>query len=186
MMKIGHLFAKQRQPPPEAGKANEWKNIEYFDPAWEDRVALLARMIQCKGRLVDYGCGRQHLRNHLPPQTQYVPVDYTSRSPDTIVADFNKLPYPDIDGEIAFISGFLEYMQDAPAFICHIKKLSYQEVVMSYCCIESVSSLEERAKLGWKNHFSLRSLLGEFLDGFNLHEIGSVTKNTILRFERKR
>jgi hypothetical protein len=186
MMKIGQLFAKQRPRPLEAGKPKEWKNIEYFDPVWEDRVALVARMIQCKGRLVDYGCGRQHLRNHLPPLTQYVPVDYTSRSPDTIVADFNQLPYPDIDGEIAFISGFLEYMQDAPAFIRHIKKLSYQEVVLSYCCVESVGSLDERAKLGWKNHLSLRSLLSEFLDAFNLHQIGSVTKNTILRFERKR
>ena len=144
----------------------------------------MAGMIKRKGRLVDFGCGQQHLRKHLPAGTEYVPVDYASRSPDTIVADFNKLPYPKIDGQIAFISGFLEYVEDAPAFIRHIKGLSYQEIVMSYCSVESVSSLEERAKLGWKNHLDLRRLLNEFLGAFSLHEIGAVTKNTILRFER--
>jgi hypothetical protein len=169
----------------QVGKTTEWKNIEYFDPVWEKRVVVLARMIKCKGRLVDYGCGQQHLRKHLPLGTQYVPVDYTSRSPDTIVADFNKLPYPQIDGQIAFISGFLEYMQNAPSFIGHIKRLSYQEVVMSYCCVEGISSLDERTRLGWKNHLSLSELLSEFLGPFHLAEIGSLPKTAILRFERK-
>jgi hypothetical protein len=186
MMKMGQLFAQLRNRPLEGKKANEWKSIEYFDPAWEERVVMLAGMIKCKGRLVDYGCGRQHLRNHLPPGTRYIPVDYTSRSPDTIVADFNKLPYPEIDGDIAFISGFLEYVEDAPAFIRQIKRLSYQEIVMSYCVMESVGSSEERGGLGWKNHYLLGSLLREFLDAFSLHEIGFITKNTLLRFERKR
>lgn len=184
-MKMGQLFAKLRQRPFGGNKANEWKNIEYFDPVWEERVAFMAGMIRCKGRLVDYGCGQQYLRKHLPLGTEYVPVDYTSRSPDTVVADFNKLPYPKIDGQIAFISGFLEYLEDAPSFIRQIKELSYQEIVMSYCTVESVSSLDERTRLGWKNHLDLRRLLNEFLGSFNLHDIGSVTKNTILRFERR-
>jgi len=185
-MKIGQLFPTLLNRLFRCNKAVEWRDIEYFDPAWEERVVLLARMIKRKGRLVDYGCGQQYLRKHLPSEIQYIPVDYTSRSPDTIVADFNKSPYPKIDGEIAFISGFLEYMQDASAYIKHIKRLSYQEIIMSYCTIESVSALEERTKLGWKSHLTLKNLLEEFLDEFSLHEIGSITKNTILRFERKR
>jgi hypothetical protein len=185
MMKIARLFATLRNRPFESHKVTEWKNIEYFDPVWEERVVALAGMIKCKGRLVDYGCGKQHLRKHLPLDIQYIPVDYKSRSPDTIIADFNIVPYPKIDAEIAFISGFLEYVRDAPAFIRHIGRLSYREIVMSYCPLESVSSLDERMQLGWKNHFSLSQLLREFLGEFNLHCIGCVSKNTILRFERK-
>jgi hypothetical protein len=185
MMKLGQLMAGLRGRRFGGPAANEWKKIEYFDPAWEDRVALLAGMVRCKGRLVDFGCGRQLLRKHLPAGTEYIPVDYISRSPDTIVADFNAVPYPNIDGQIAFISGFMEYLRDAPSFIRQIKELSYQEIVMSYCTVESVSSLDERSKLGWKNHFELRGLLSEFLDTFSLHQIGAVTKNTLLRFERR-
>ncbi len=185
-MKTGNLIAKLRNRALGGPKASEWKEIEYFDPTWENRVAFMAAMIKGRGRLVDFGCGQQHLRKHLPPGTEYVPVDYASRSPDTIVADFNVLPYQRIDGQIAFISGFLEYVQDAPSFIRHIKGLSYQEIVMSYCALDSVASLEERNKLGWKNHFELRPLLAEFLDSFNLRQVGFVTKNTILAFERKK
>jgi hypothetical protein len=132
-MKTGNLIAKLRNRALGGPKASEWKEIEYFDPTWENRVSFMAAMIKGRGRLVDFGCGQQHLRKHLPPGTEYVPVDYASRSPDTIVADFNVLPYQRIDGQIAFISGFLEYVQDAPSFIRHIKGLSYQEIVMSYC-----------------------------------------------------
>lgn len=185
MIKVGQLLSGLRQQPAGASREVEWKDIEYFDPAWEQRVAFLAGLIQGKGKLVDYGCGRQYLRQHLPLGVQYIPVDYTSRSQDTIIADFNKTPYPRIDGNTAFISGFLEYLHDAPAFIRHLKQLSYEEVVMSYCTIESAISMEERVKLGWKNHLSLAGLLKEFLDAFNLHSIGAIPKTTILRLERK-
>jgi hypothetical protein len=171
--------------PVKTGKPAEWKDIEYFDPVWEERVVLLAGMIKGKGRLVDYGCGQQHLRKHLPSNVQYIPVDYKTRSPDTIVADFNNVPYPKIDGEIAFISGFLEYLQDLPSFVRHIEQLSYREIVTSYCTLEAVSSMDERNKLTWKNHLGLSQLLSEFLRGFNLHQIKSHGRNSILRFERK-
>jgi hypothetical protein len=183
-MKIPRIFAKQRNSRAGAKQA-EWKEIEYFDPFWEQRVVELAKMIQGKGRLVDFGCGRQYLRKHLPGEVQYIPVDYKTRSPDTIVADFNNLPYPRIDAEIAFISGFLEYVRDVPSFIRHLEQLSYREIVMSYCTLETITSLDERIALGWKNHLSLSDLLTEFLRAFNLHQIGCFSRNALFRFERK-
>ena len=136
--------------------------------------------------MVDYGCGKQHLRKYLPPESKYIPVDYISRSADTIVADFNQKPPPIIDGDVAFISGFLEYVEDVPAFIGLISSLSYREIVMSYCTTELIPRMEERKKLGWKNHLNLKDFLAEWLKTFNLHDIGTATNGSpIFRFERK-
>jgi hypothetical protein len=185
-MKLKQLLRGRPPATAKEKKAPEWKNIEYFDPVWEKRVVIIAGLIKNKGRVVDFGCGRQYLRKHLPPGCEYIPVDYISRSPDTIVADFNAVPYPKIDGDTAFISGFLEYMADAPAFIKHIASLSYREIVMSYCSRDSISDMKVRTDLGWKSHLTIKELLGEFLKYFNLHVIdASIGQTEILRFERK-
>jgi hypothetical protein len=164
---------------------SEWKDFEYFEESWENRVIALASMIRCQGAVVDFGCGQQLLRKHLPAGMHYIPVDYTSRSPDTIVCDFNKSSYPELTADVAFISGFLEYIIDVDAFVAYLTRLPLREVLVSYCALESVTSLEERRLLGWKNNMHLKDVLVRFLKHFSLDGIDIIDRNTLLRFERR-
>ncbi len=180
--KLSSLSLRRRSVPTTV--AVEWREIEYFDPVWNARVEEMASLISIRGCLVDFGCGNQSLRDYLPDGVSYVPVDYTPRSTDTVVIDFNAIGACPIKGDIAFASGFLEYLVDPERFLNQLASLGYQQIVLSYCLIEKVSCLEQRRSLGWKNDMSLRAVLNSLLGDFALTKMREHGKNTILRFDR--
>lgn len=145
----------------------------------------MASLIRGKGTLVDFGCGEQKLRNHLPVGTTYLPTDYTLRSADTLVIDFNDIERQSVKGDIAFMSGFIEYLERPIEFLEELAVLNYQEIVLSYCLLESVPSIARRAQLGWKNHLSMVQIITVLLQSFVITDIRVVNGNTILRAQLK-
>jgi len=162
-----------------------WKNVEYFDEAWKRRIAIMASLIEQKQSVLDLGCGMQWLKGFLPADTQYYPVDYISRSDNTIICDFNHHQFPNIHVDVAFISGVLEYVEDYRWFINSISKCC-QIALVSYCAIDDFPVIQERRSLFWVNDLAKSDVVSLFK--VNSMELVSVTehkRNTIFRFSKK-
>lgn len=67
----------------------------------------------------DYGCGRQELREFLPPEWSYVPYDRMLRSEDTRVVDLDR-ELPGEFQDVIFCLGVLEYMSEPERLLRHM------------------------------------------------------------------
>ncbi len=114
-----------------------WKDNEYFDHSWKERIKLLSSYIDSMDNQVcDVGCGMQWLRDFLPKNIKYIPVDYVQRSDDTIVCDLNQ-SMDELNKEhlrdVIFLSGVLEYIENLDKFIEVISVSN--KVILSYCSL---------------------------------------------------
>lgn len=161
-----------------------WENNEYFNPDWELRVAQLAAFIPEKCVVMDLGCGTMTLKKYLDKQ-EYLPVDYKSRGPDTIICNFNNYEFPSEKADVYFISGCLEYINDPEWFL---KKCSQAEskLLLSYCTLEEFPSAKDRIQRNWQNNLTKDQLISIVTaTGFTLqNEEMTKTRNTLLIFNR--
>ena len=96
-----------------------WIDLRNFSPKWRERVDAMARFVPPNAVVIDLGCGERWLgrRSDL---ASYYPVDFVSRSPDTLVCDFNQGEFPEVRGTVSFLSGAFEYVADADAFVSKV------------------------------------------------------------------
>jgi Methyltransferase domain len=164
-------------------KERNWQDIEYFRENWKERIRYMSRFIEPGSFVMDLGCGKMWLREFLPSGTTYIPVDYCMRSPETIVADFNKSQFPQTDADIMFISGCLEYIDNPEWFIKQVTAHCRQKVLLSYCLLETHPGIKKRKELSWKNHLEADQIKGQFESaGFTLAHQGVHDDNTIFVF----
>jgi hypothetical protein len=164
-------------------KRKSWEQVEYFDPAWEDRIRQMAGYIKEGESVMDLGCGKMLLKNYLKTN-KYIPVDYTSRGEDTIIVDFNKKEFPGFYVDICFVSGTLEYVKDYKWFIEKTCKHS-KKVILSYCTTDNFPDRKTRITNSWVNHLSEQTLIGLFMkEKFELSgKTETKTRNQIFIFE---
>ncbi|MDX1700918.1 MAG: hypothetical protein R3250_09890, partial [Melioribacteraceae bacterium] len=75
----------------------DWRDIEYFDKTWKDRIKKMTAYLPGDVKsVVDLGAGKEWLREFLPKDVMYYPVDLKKISNQTIECDFNKKQFPDI------------------------------------------------------------------------------------------
>lgn len=149
-------------------KYKKWQDVEYFDNRWKERIKQMSAFIEPNKKVLDLGCGQMWLKEYLPPNCLYVPVDYILRSNNCIVADFNKKEFPRITTDIAFISGCLEYIKDYTWFIRCVTQCS-EQVIISYCTTNEFPAKTIRKRYHWVNHLSAEKLIALFISvGFKL------------------
>lgn len=174
-----------KKEQPSSGKVPvNWKDIEYFDQTWKNRIRQMAVFVPPNCSVLDLGCGEMWLREFLT-NCVYIPVDYQARGPETIVCDFNHGEFPDKHADVSFVSGCLEYIEDPPWFIGQIAAHSHA-CVISYCSIEHFDDPAERAALAWKNSFDAKELISLFR-AVDMRVAAQTflpeTKNTVFRFD---
>lgn len=166
-------------------RQKEWRDIEYFDTGWKERIKQMSAFIKPNKKVLDLGCGKRWLKEYLPSTCLYVPVDYIRRSDDCIVADFNKKEFPRITTDIAFISGCLEYIKDYIWFIGRVTECS-EQVILSYCTTNEFPKKNIRKQYHWLNHLSAEKLVDLFISmGFKLEaEAKTNDKNHLFFFTK--
>lgn len=158
-----------------------WKDIEYFDDSWRQRINRMAGFIPAKATVMDLGCGRQWLRDIVGPQN-YTGVDYRPRGENTVVCDFNKRQFPDFRRDVAFVSGCLEYVTDYRWFIAQICEKANM-CILSYCSLEMHPDLVARRRVGWVNNLTIDEIKREFgKHRFTMSSETVALGNTILVF----
>jgi hypothetical protein len=162
-----------------------WSSLSEFRPSWSERIERMARFIDRPGKVADFGCGPMWLERCLRSGNTYVPLDCMRRDERTIVVDLNTDPIPELDAQIAFMSGVLEYIQDLPAIVRQLENQDFSRLIISYNTLEEVPDLLARRKLNWVSHLYLAEVVQLFTATFALVESDSYTTNTILVFDRQ-
>ena len=145
-----------------SSKPKKWADIEYFSESWKDRIKVMASYIPQGSKLVvDLGCGKMWLKEFLPPGCSYYGVDYTDRGEGSHVCDLNAGTFPDVNPDVVFISGCLEYINDYHWLVGEVANRC-KRCIISYCTLENVPSLEERKNLTWVNNLTDSEFLAVF------------------------
>lgn len=127
--------------------------------SYNERIQLMSRYITSESSVLDIGCGQETLKKYLPKNCKYTGCDLIQRSSDTLVINVNTwFILPDIYKYI-FCSGVLEYINNLPRFLTTIRFWG-NEFIFSYACKQS--SIEERQKSDWVNHYTYNELITIF------------------------
>jgi hypothetical protein len=124
-----------------------WSNSREEEFDWRKNneiIEYLAKWIDSTDiSIADLGCGKEmHLKSILSAGCKYIPVDYLSRSNDTIVCDFNSTNLPDLKVDVVFACGVLMYLKDPIRFlnwICDIAK----KVIIRFAPFDHLSAKEK-------------------------------------------
>lgn len=103
----------------EAGATDgtRWSDLRNCDVDVDQRMRILAELIDPACTTLDVGAGSMRLREHLDDNTPYTPADIVARAADTVLVDLNEpLPVP-ITSEQAVLSGVLEHVHDPAAVL---------------------------------------------------------------------
>lgn len=163
----------------------QWRDIEYFDNSWKDRIRRMAGNIPPNATVMDLGAGEMFLKEFVGPN-HYFGADYIKRDPGIMVCDFNKYQFPSARTDVAFVSGCLEYVRDYRWFIGKIAS-SCNMAVVSYCTRDLLPDIEWRRKQAWRNHLKKRRLI-ELFEGngmFLRKEEMTPTRNSIFVFQHE-
>lgn len=78
---------------------------------------------QCSFKsIMDLGCGEQNLKKYLNDNIKYYPVDVFKRKNSTIIRDFNKGEFLEVNVDLVFCSGVFEYIEDLDKFVSNISR----------------------------------------------------------------
>jgi len=137
-------------------------NSRWFNcnESYDERIKIMAEIIQPNSTVLDIGCGKEALRKYIPNTVKYYGCDLVKRSDDTIVCDFNRGIYPPIKRyDYVFCSGVLEYINDLEHFLNTIK--NYGEcLIVSYA--PKTTDIDDRIRSGWVNHYTYNELVDLF------------------------
>jgi len=164
-----------------------WAAMDLTLDEWDERTIKMAGMIPPGSTVLEFGAGRMVLRDHLPPECKYIPVDVVEREPGMMVCDLNarNLPQFPMHG-VAFFSGVLEYVYDVPRILRALPK-SCSDVIASYACSDrrGQSRRATRMRQGWVNHFTSDAFITLFRDaGFTCAERGRCKSHDLFKFVR--
>ena len=114
-----------------------WSNHLNFDPEWDGRAHLAAGLLKAGEKIVcDIGCGpRQALRNSLPNDSTYIPLDLKQWTADVHFCDLNTGDIPDYlirSADVVFMLGVCEYLVDLHRTFVSLAR-SCRSLIVSYC-----------------------------------------------------
>jgi hypothetical protein len=167
------------------GSRKEWKDIEYFDDSWINRMHMMAHFLPDNVSVMDLGCGKMWLKD-IHSISEYIPVDYCDRGPGTQLCDFNKKEFPSRIVDYSFVSGCLEYIDDPKWFISEIAKHSYA-CVISYCTTDNIADIKTRRQYCWANDLSRADII-ELFRGVHMYlknETLYLSSNNIFVFTKE-
>ncbi|MBD2176644.1 hypothetical protein H6F42_06910 [Pseudanabaena sp. FACHB-1998] len=162
-----------------------WSSNWEFDEEWKNRISTMAAYINTSGTVADFGCGLMWLEPLLKPENTYLPIDYIARDERTLVIDLNKDLLPELNADIAFLSGVLEYVIDIENFVYNLTNKNFKKIILSYCTLEKFSDVNGRESLNWVSHKSIFDILSMFTSKYSLSAINDVKGNTIFVFDCK-
>ncbi len=111
---------------------NEIKNTyPWGNKEWTSRSKKIAEFVPEGASVIDLGGGFENLKKHLSAGS-YISVDKAKWTPQTIVADFNKIEFPELEKRDCVVcQGILEYIKDPMIFLRKIQKYG-DRLILTY------------------------------------------------------
>ena len=141
----------------------KWEEAGELLPSFEFRVKRMSEMISKDVESVlDLGCGNMHLKSYLNKDITYIPCDYIRHDDTTIVCDLNKDGFPDMETDVVFMSGILEYILEYEKFIKKACNCVQKEIVCSYVTLECYRDILLRKRMGFVNNLTMKEIVELF------------------------
>lgn len=144
-------------------------------PGWDARNEMMSRLVRPGETVWDFGAGARTLREMIPADCTYVPIDCVASDPSVFVQDYNLgFALPPGRPDCLYMSGFLEYLDDPLGFLDALRRaLPPTFAILSYAW--EIADPVQRRRGGWRNHLgdlaATMAALGRHLD--HLREAGS-------------
>lgn len=121
--------------------------------------------------VADYGCGHRFMEKLIPNGAVYYPIDYMDRGSDTIICDFNKQEYPNVETDLSVCLGVLLYIEPARNLIEHICSHTKERIVFSFVAWEDFPRIDARRKSGVIQDYSRKDIIDMFGEyGFKMKD----------------
>lgn len=111
----------------------DWKEAEKtYD--WKEHRTQIENMSEWIDEndksVIDFGAGECYLKNFLRSGVKYIPTDYIARSPEHLVYDFNKDPFPDIHADVCVLNHILYYVNNWKSFLKKVCGAAAKKVIL--------------------------------------------------------
>jgi hypothetical protein len=137
-----------------------WQDSKELYEDWNERTAILARLVHPGSSVIEFGAGNMSLRKELPENCTYTPSDIVKRTDDTIVCDLNNpISFELFVYNTAVFSGVLEYVYDVDAVFKALQPHIHY-IILSYACSDTCR--HNRLAQGWLSDYSEGQLLEIF------------------------
>ncbi len=162
-----------------------WSNMANLATDWDSRTRQMAGLVRPGTSVVEFGAGRQVLKDCLPESCSYTATDLIEREAGMLVCDLNGKTLPSLgDFDVAVLSGVLEYVRDVPRLATYLSTC-VDEVLVSYAVAEKTT--RGRRGHGWVNDYDTEQLRAVFeTAGFRCGLVEDWTNQKIFRFTRER
>lgn len=133
---------------------HRWANLQNHDAVWDERTVLVASMIDKGSSVLEFGAGRERLKDFLPANCTYQPSDIVERSENTIVCDLNNR-FPELPQkyDVIVLSGVMEYIAEPYPLLENIRNYC-RECVVSHASMDQLECMSTRVGQGWISHLS--------------------------------
>jgi hypothetical protein len=113
-----------------------WKSLHLTSTSWRGRAEIVVRHLRAEDRavVVDLAAGAMGIKDLLPPDSTYIPVDIHTRGSDTILCDFNagEFPFTVLPPPTALVAqGLYEYLLDKRLFM-RMLRVHAVRVILTY------------------------------------------------------
>lgn len=151
-----------------------WKDLE-CTTIWgtnEERMQIIADSICYDAKTVcDYGAGKLILKKFLKSTMKYYPIDYISRSDDTIICDFNYDPFPEIYTDVCICISTLVFINTAERLLQHLCTHTSKIIILSYVTLDTLSNIDSRRASGYVSDLTEKQIIDLlFANGFVLNK----------------
>lgn len=107
------------------------KEWQFCAKIWKRRTKAIASIIPPEASIIELGGGFSYLKRLLP-KNQYKSIDIKKWNDLTVVADFNKGEFPDMEiFDVIVCQGILEYIEQPSEFLRKIQKYG-RRMLLSY------------------------------------------------------
>lgn len=143
-------------------KAIMWSDLD-DNIDWDlmqHRMRMISEWIDSTVRSVaDYGAGKMHLRAYLNANIKYYPIDYIRRTEETILCDFNKEDFPNLQTDTSICCGVLEFIHTAEQLLHRVCKNTTRQIILSYFTLDKFPSVEGRRTSAYVSDLTERRII---------------------------
>ncbi|WP_320171288.1 FkbM family methyltransferase [Maridesulfovibrio sp.] len=134
-----------------------WSRWNYLSTDADLRAGMAGRLVPEGSNVLDAGAGLLLLRDYIPEDCSYTPLDIVARSRNCIVADLNQQQYPKTGYDVICALGLFEFLHDPESFMKWARKHSGR-LIFTYHIMLPGKDLEQRRAAGFFNDYKQNEL----------------------------
>lgn len=151
---IGYTNLLIEKRSTDCGRWSRWDNLI---SGADLRAGIAGQMIPEKSTVLDAGAGLMLLRDYIPENSKYIPLDIVPRNRKCLVADLNQQQYPDRKFDTVCALFLFEFLHDLKSFMDWARQNS-AKLVFTYHCLLPGTDKNKRRAAGFFNDYKINEL----------------------------